>query len=106
MFEYLAKAAPQSLANAIRRHNLPSGLLFLAAEIFGRESSFETAFPTLVPLLSHSSPVVREGALYGLKALAETHSAEIARVFHDVALNDSHETIRKLAAEALQSLHG
>lgn len=69
MFEYLAENSPYDLLG-ICGWLRPSQLTF-AAEWLGRCKNTPGVEKKLLRLLNHSSPMVREGALYGLYHLSD-----------------------------------
>lgn len=80
LFERLAHHDPPSLMVLLTGDRLPPHLLTYAAEVAGRIEA-HAATEHLLGLLDHPSPMVREGAIYGLgddapwewlRAIAET----------------------------------
>lgn len=66
MFELLAERYPRELAKLISSEKLRPADLTFAAEALGRSPDAQLVQRTLLPLLRHPSPLVREGAIYGL----------------------------------------
>jgi hypothetical protein len=95
MFEYLAQTAPLELirlASGLR----PSQLTF-AAEWLGR-SGDPRARLVLLGLLRHVSPLVREGAIYGLEALGGEALAAARQQLAELTLPDVEPSPGVLAA--------
>lgn len=77
--------------------------LSLAAEIAGTLLSKSKAIPMLLHLVQHSSELVREGAIYGLSALADQNdSAHQAIVMHSRAENEPSSAVREAALASLE----
>lgn len=65
-FECILQRSPSQLAMLIAAGDLTAADLTFAAETLGRSLDGELVRGALVPLLGHTSAVVREGAVYGL----------------------------------------
>jgi hypothetical protein len=89
-FGRLAKINPTLLIDWVEADLLEPEHLTFAAESLG---SVPEALPTLLTLLKHESPIVREGALIGLYNLQVMVIEEV----HSVALTDSSITVRRVA---------
>ena len=63
---WLAATNPQELFRMIESGELRPGHLTFAAEFAGRVDDPDRVRRALFPLLGHESPLVREGAIYGL----------------------------------------
>lgn len=68
--ERMASEDPVVLLTLIEGGTLQPASLTFAAEYAGRTPDVPAIRRTLVPLLSHPSPLVREGALYGVRRAA------------------------------------
>jgi hypothetical protein len=66
LFERLAQQDPNRLLRMLNSGDLEPALLTHAAETAGRHLASELVVPVLLKLLQHTSPLVREGAIYGL----------------------------------------
>jgi HEAT repeat protein len=97
-FEFLAGKYPTSLLQLIAEGRLDVADLTFAAEIAGRICRSEAVVRTLRPLLTHSSAVVREGAIYGLaNHLDDSLRAEVRRMSGE----DASVAVRTAAADAV-----
>lgn len=74
----LAKDDPAELARIIASGTLRDTSLTFAAEHMGTATDAVLVARTLAPLLSHASPIVREGALIGLGMHLDTADAVAA----------------------------
>ncbi len=68
--KWLESMAPVTFDNPVLKHEDNTD------ESVGREVSFEATVSVLVPLLNHTSPMVRESALHGLQTLLKTKIVE------------------------------
>jgi len=66
MFEYLVENYPAEFIKLIKSNFLKPSDLTFAAEIAGHLKNSEDVRNILLPLLNHSLPIVREGAIYGI----------------------------------------
>jgi len=67
-FAVMAKDDPEKLIELIEGGTLSPGVLTFAAEILGNVCHTDRARRVLTHLLYHSSsPIIREGAIYGLR---------------------------------------
>jgi len=100
LFLALAEQAPASLARLLLTEGaLNSGELSLAAEAMGGAEDERLVRWSLAPLLlSHRSPVVREGAMYGLACLG---TPDIRRTIKTVARVDRNPAVRQAAGAVL-----
>ena len=98
LFRELADQAPAELALIVSRGLLNPAKLTYAAEILGSTAERSLVVSTLLPLLRHSSPVVREGVVYGL---APHLSPEVITRLRAVAEHDPSPAVRTTAREAL-----
>jgi hypothetical protein len=89
-FDTLAKEDPDKLICWVNSGLLEPADLTFAAETIGQLYS---SLPTLVKLLTHDSPVVREGAIIGLDVL----KYRINDLFEHHAENDSSPGVRHVA---------
>jgi HEAT repeat protein len=101
MFEFLAANYPSDLLKLISGNVLSPPAMTFAAEIAGRISLGQTVRTALLPLLDHSSPLVREGAIYGLRQHAD---ATVVAKLRTIAMNDPSPAIRKAASDTLDDL--
>jgi hypothetical protein len=95
MFERLAAEDPARLVALLGGDVLGPALLTFAAEIAGRGLAFDVAGAALLALLQHERPVVREGAVYGLRAHDER--PEVAAALAKVAKDDPSPGVRASA---------
>lgn len=95
----LARTDPARLVAWLDSEEMSPGKATFAAEILGKEAAAEVAAPCLLRLTQHSSPLVREGAVYGL----ETHKAQgdVRARLEEMAASDPSWGVRQSAAEAL-----
>jgi HEAT repeats len=100
LFEELAAIAPSELAALLLSPRVPPARLTFAAEILGRMAPTEVAQRPLVTLLSHASPLVREGAIYGLIH----HPSDATRgLLAQIAEQDTSPAVRDAARESLDA---
>jgi HEAT repeats len=97
MFERLVNEDPDVLLLVIRSGALKPALLTFAAETAGSSDSNRVA-PLLLELLHHDSPLVREGAIYGLRA--HSKDAGVRGQFQRLLESDPVEGVRDAALEA------
>jgi hypothetical protein len=98
-FRRLATESPLRLVWLLRYGGLRPAQLTFAAEIAGGIPQPDVVVPALVELLSHPSPVVREGAVYGLgKHLTDEVRLRLAAVSEQ----DSSPAVRAAAHDALE----
>ena len=98
LFERLAKEDPARLLRMLKS-DLSPGHLTHAAEIAGRELPSEQVVATLLELLRHGSPLVREGAIYGLAAhRSKAVDAELKSLFE----RDASPGVRAAAESILE----
>lgn len=101
LFEQLAQRDPARLLSLIDSGRLPSHLLTYAAEWAGHAvSNPRMAIRCLLGLLRHSSPIVREGAVYGLANFAS--QGEIRDALMRLAFGESSPGVRAAAFEVLE----
>jgi hypothetical protein len=99
LFERLASEDPSALLRVVNEGKLAPYDLTFAAESLGRLADHESAREALVALLHNPSPVVREGAIYGLAKLPM--KAEVHAILVKIASEDSSAAVRGAAADAL-----
>jgi HEAT repeat protein len=98
LFEELAATAPEELAILMLADELRPAKLSLAAEILGRAAP-EIAEGPLLALLSHDSPLVREGVIYGLsRRLSGVTRRQLVGM-----LGDPSASVREAAADVLEA---
>jgi HEAT repeat protein len=103
MFEYLAENEPEKLLAELASGALPPSALTFAAEWAGRIRTQDAA-PILIGLLAHPSPLVREGAVYGLEHLVEQRGVLSALRAHSTEAGERSPGVRAAAREVLMSL--
>jgi HEAT repeat protein len=79
---------------------LEPALLTHAAEIAGQHLPSATVVPVLLDLLNHPSPLVREGAVYGLVAHEE---GDVSAALRALAEQDPSPGVRTAARDALEA---
>ena len=94
----LAASGIRTLVAHVNSGAMRPAQLALAAELIGDMGDRVTAERTLLALLRHDSPLVREGAVYGLAKLDSPSSLEALRL---VAYSDRSPGVREAATEAL-----
>ena len=100
MFEYLAETDPARLIRLIDGGALSPADLTFAAEVAGKLPA-ELAVASLLRLLTHVSPVVREGAVYGL---AQHRSDLVDTRLRQIATNDDSLGVRETAASLFEDV--
>lgn len=98
MFELLAQRYPRELAKLISSEKLRPADLTFAAEALGRTPDAQLVQRTLLPLLRHTSPLVREGAIYGL---AHCLNEAVRREILQIAQSDPSPGVRASAEDLL-----
>jgi len=99
LFVALAARSAVALVRLLTTEGLLDDVeLSLAAEALGRAEDKKLVRRTLVPFLTHSSALVREGAIYGL---AELGSSEVGLAIALVAKKDTHPGVRRAAGAIL-----
>ncbi|MDR6219033.1 hypothetical protein [Deinococcus soli (ex Cha et al. 2016)] len=100
-FTHLRTHAPATLLHLIAAQQLGTAHLSWAAEEAGHITTLPAGaiVAAIKPLLAHGTPVVREGAVYGLQPFLHRLDAWAAVV--TLARSDPSPTIREVAAEAL-----
>ena len=97
-FELLAARFPHELARLIDGQRLEISDLTFAAEALGRCELGWLVRHTLLPLLTHASPVVREGAIYGLQKHLDADARTTMGTLSD---SDPSPAVRLAARDAL-----
>lgn len=100
-FERLAQSHPADLLRLCSSGILRPGCLTYAAEHVGTIRDSAAVRSVLVPLLNSSSPMVREGALYGLRQHAD---AGTRAMIQELAAMDASEDVRVAAAGVLEDI--
>jgi HEAT repeat protein len=101
MFEFLAAYYAQDLLKLVSANVLAPSTMTFAAEIAGTIANGQAVRAALTPLLDHESPLVREGAIYGLRDHAdETVEKKLASMAQD----DPSPAIRRAAGDTLDDL--
>ena len=98
MFDALAEGAPAELAGLVREGSLTASRLTYAAEALGAADETPLVANALLPLLKHPSPLVREGAIYGL---ARHQTDLVRRRLAEVVRDDPSPAVREAARESL-----
>lgn len=101
MFEFLAGQYPGEILKLVSSTVLSPAALTFAAEVAGRTSNSQAVCTTLMPLLDHESPLVREGAIYGLRNHADDIVVKKLKV---LAQSDPSAAIRQVASDTLADL--
>ena len=106
MFSVLVTTHPHDLLSLVVSKTLTPGQLTFAAEDLGNISFdgddrfYSDVKKALLDLVMvHDSPMVREGALYGLSSMG----AECRLLLANLAIYDKSEGIRSIAKEMLES---
>ena len=102
-FDHLAKEDAARLASWILFGRLGRAHLSYAAEALGRETEGtegQAVVLVLTRLLEHESPLVREGAVYGL---SYHRSGAVDRVLRQVERDDASPGVREAAADILDA---
>lgn len=100
-FEELAHRAPERLLALIDGRDLLPHHLTYAAEWAGKTAANpRLAIRCLLRLLRHSSPIVREGAIYGLANFAA--QSEVREALTQHAFREPSRAVREVAFEVLQ----
>jgi len=98
MFIELASVAPSELSELVSEGRLPASRLTYAAEALGRAQDAALVMRSLLPLLRHPAPIVREGAIIGLgRHLTPVVRARLA----EVAQQDPSAAVRRAALDEL-----
>ena len=101
MFEFLAANYPAELLKLVSSNILSPPAMTFAAEIAGRTSLGPAVRTALLPLLDDARPLVREGAIYGLRNHAD---AVVLRKLKGLAESDPSPAIRQAASDTLDDL--
>lgn len=101
MFQFLAANYPSELLKLVSGGVLAPPALTFAAEVAGHTSSSAAVRAALLPLLEHKSPLVREGAIYGLRDHADASVEEKLRA---LTKGDPSPAIRQAASDTLDDL--
>lgn len=101
LFEYLAAHDPERLFGMLERRELAAPHMTFAAEIAGRCARQYEAAVLLAGLLEDPSPLVREGAIYGLEHLLGVPGVEGVIRRHTEPGNEPSPGVRDAAIEAL-----
>jgi hypothetical protein len=101
MFEYLAAHAPRDLMRLVGSNSLDPTSLTFAAEIAGRVADGAAVRRALIPLLNDDSPLVREGAIYGLRDHADD---VVLQRLRELAASDKSPGVRRAAGDTLNDL--
>jgi HEAT repeat protein len=101
MFEFLAEHYPAEMLRLVSSTALTPPALTFAAELAGRIDDSQAVRTTLTPLLEHESPLVREGAIYGLRDHVDDI---IVKRLTNLATTDPSPAIRQAARDTLDDL--
>ncbi|MGN6109036.1 MAG: HEAT repeat domain-containing protein [Kofleriaceae bacterium] len=100
-FNDLARTDPKRLLKLISGNRLAFHDLTFAAEAAGKiAQADDEVVHVLLPLLEHRSPLVREGAIYGLSPFATSRQWVMMRL-ECIAAKDPSPGVREAAREAL-----
>ena len=101
--ESLATQEPEEFLAVIASERLEPADLTLAAEIAGTITSLASVVPVLLNLLKHPSPMVREGAVYGLSSHL-SWSKQARRALNRLLTSKEEPSpgVRRAAEEALE----
>ena len=102
LFEYLVTEDPDKALRLIESGEVRPGVLTYAAEIAGRELPADVVVPVLLRLLKHPAPVVREGAVYGLREHDEPRVLGALQALQ----KDKSPAVRSAAAGAIALMEG
>lgn len=99
LFKRLATENPDELLSALDSGVLAPHDLTFAAEAAGDIRDTRRVQVALFALLRHVSPLVREGAIYGLAKLPPTD--EVQTALREISQNDASAGVRAAAADVL-----
>lgn len=99
-FEELAKNNPNILVKLIIQKKISSEDLTFAAEALGQIQDSNKVRATLLPLLNHNSPIVREGAIYGL---ANHINNDVKLKLEYIIKNDNSKGVKQTAIDILEN---
>ena len=99
-FYKLADEDPEKLELYIRKNYLEPSLLTYALEILGEKCNYKIADRTILPMLWHESPIVREGAIYGLKNFRKEKT--VVECLESIAKADPNLCVRQIARDLLE----
>lgn len=102
--ELLKEKYPDQLISLVESGDLPESILTFAAELLGElgPSFSDKVRRAAIPLLSHPSAVVREGAVYGLEG---THSNSVVRFkLLDMSSKDPSKGIREICSRIINNI--
>ena len=99
----LAKKKPRQLIRWVQRGGLEPPDLTFAAEAVGAITDSNVAVPVLLKLVHDDSPLVREGAVYGLEKHASS-STDARAALRRLAAEDPSPGVKLAAKEALDDL--
>ncbi len=96
----MARQTPHGLIRLIGQGGLKPPDLTFAAEAAGEISDSGLAVAALLPLLEHGSPLVREGATYGLAR--HLSSLDVVSRLQQLVTDDSSPGVRQAIKETLE----
>ncbi len=100
-FEYLARENPADLVRLMNEELASKpALLTFAAEALGSVRDSRFVMQTLIPLLNHQEPVVREGAVIGLMGHTAS-SIEVRTALRQRAARDESPGVKAAIVDAL-----
>ena len=102
LFQKLADENPEKLELYIRRNYLSPPQLTFAIEILGDSCDYKIADRTIIPMLWHESPVVREGAALGLRRFAT--NSTVSECLNSVMKADPSPGVRMVIKDILADL--
>jgi hypothetical protein len=92
--------SPDEVLRLLRDRSASDAQLSIAAEQAGEFEDAEQVVEALIPLLDHTSSVVREGAVLGLAQLIR-RSDGVRQALEKVSRSDPSDAVRKVARESL-----
>jgi len=101
-FQKLADESPEKLELYIRKTYLNPSQLTFAIEILGDTCSYQIADRTIIPMLWHESPIVREGAVYGLRRFITNPT--VSECLNSILKADPSPGVRQVIKDMLSDL--
>jgi hypothetical protein len=100
-FLWMASQNPAQLIELVQAANMRPPRLTFAAEAMGFLEDSTIVKRILLPLLSHPSALVREGAVYGISRHIDANVSEVLR---NLSKSDPSPGVREAATEALDQI--
>lgn len=101
-FQKLADESPEKLELYIRRNYLEPSMLTFAIEILGDSCDYKIADRTIIPMLWHENPLVREGAVLGLRRF--TWNPTVSECLNSIMKADPSPGVRQVIKDMLSDL--